>query len=247
MSAIGSFIRSSRLARQWGDVDLARLTGLSVEQVRDHEDGLLLIAYDIRRRYAVAMGLSIEQFEDCWRRHMNRLMVTVAAPGKIPVINLSPASEPRNYEEYGPDSGLGYTYVDRSPGQDDPTLFGVVVVGRSMTNPAGEPSIHEGDLVICRPAQRLDEVSDGSAVHVRFGPVRQHTCTIKCLYRMADGLLELRPYNPDFASLLSPVEDISRLSLIVECRRLWHPPPRRRVVVDEFAQLRGEDGDRGSN
>jgi len=244
MSAIGSFIRSSRLARQWGEADLARLAGLSVEQVRGHEEGAALIAYDIRRRYARALGLSIEQFEDCWRRHMNRLLLTVAAPGKIPVINLSPASEPRNYEEFGPDSGLGFTYVDRSPGQDDATLFGVVVVGRSMTNPAGEPSIDEGDLVICRPAQRLEEVPDGSAVHVRFGPARQHTCTIKSLYRMADGLLELRPYNPNFTSLLTSVDEIARLSLIIECRRLWHPPPRRRVVVDEFAQLRREDAGR---
>ncbi len=169
--------------------------------------------------------------------------MTIAAPGKIPVINLSPASEPRNYEEFGLDSGLGFTYVDRSPGQEDPTLFGVVVVGPSMTNPGGEPSINEGDLLICRPVQRLEEVPDGSSVHVRFGPVRQHTCTIKALHRQADGSIELRPYNPDFKSLFTHSDDIVRLSVVIECRRLWRPPPPPRIVVDEFAQRRRDIDD----
>jgi SOS-response transcriptional repressor LexA len=246
MSAVGLFIRTWRLAHAWDRQRLAKLTGLAADEIRRHEEGVTLAPLDVRRLYAIAFGLSIEEFEDHWRSHLGRLLVTAGDPGRIPVINLAPAGEPRNYEEFGLDSGQGYTYVDRGPGQEDDTLFAVVAIGHSMRHARHPDSIEEGDLVICRPVLRLEDVPDGSCVHVRFGWTRDNTCTLKQFTRVATGLVELRPINPSYESIQVEIDEIVRVALVIECRRRWRiPPVVRQVVVDEYSQTQARVNARG--
>lgn len=78
--------------------------------------------------------------------------------------------------------------------------FSLVCKGDSM-----EPKIHDGDLVAIR---KQPEVENGEIAAVRIG----EEATLKRVYRRA-GLLELRPENPDYESIILIGADMARATI----------------------------------
>jgi len=131
---------------------------------------------------------------------------------QIPVINQAPAGEPVDYEEFGVDSGQGYTYLPRSPWQvGDDLLFAFVVVGDSMA-----PEFQPGDYVVCRHVEP-DQIRDGEPCFVRLGAAHETACTFKRAFALGDRV-ELRPDNPRHRPRIVDKADILRMAPVVEKR-----------------------------
>jgi SOS-response transcriptional repressor LexA len=221
-----------RLAKKQNLDQMAKSLGTTPNHLRLVENGAVFPAAIERRSWAGRLGFAdLTDFDRQWRDGWTR--ITAAHRDEfIPIINKAPAGPAIDYEEWGIDSGLGFEYVPRSEGMDGEILFAVVVIGDSMT-----PAYSEGDLVIFRPLRQDEKIPDGSAVFVRFGSQRQHTCTFKSLYRRTDGRLDLRPENPRHSVIIAAGDEIERMALAIERRAgFWQRPKEKRVVRDEYAQ-----------
>ncbi|HSI13767.1 MAG TPA: XRE family transcriptional regulator [Chthoniobacter sp.] len=87
---------------------------------------------------------------------------------------------------------------------DDRRAFAIKVAGNSM-----EPALHEGDMVICSPAQQLH---NGDAAVVR---TRSENVYIKYWHKRGDRVL-LESANPDYKPIEYPVGEIAGAWPIVQ-------------------------------
>jgi SOS-response transcriptional repressor LexA len=221
-----------RIAKKMDVSAMARKLGTTPGRLQLVETGAAFPAAIERRTWAKKLGFAdLSDFDHQWRDGWAR--VTAAhRDGYVPIINKAPAGTPTDYEEYGIDSGRGFEYVPRSKGMDGELLFAVIIIGNSMS-----PIFLEGDLVIFRPIRQDEPVPDGSAVFVRFTAERQHGCTFKSVYRRSDGLLDLRPENPIYPTIVADGAEIERMALALERRpRFWCPAKEPRSVRDEYVQ-----------
>jgi SOS-response transcriptional repressor LexA len=209
MSVPGVYILGLRQGRRVDRQTVASATGIGVDRQRDIEEGYVAPTPVERDAYARHFGFaSLDEFDENWRTKMVQL-TKGESTGRIPVINLAPAGEPRSYEEAYPNSGLGYAYIDPPPGISGANLFAFVIFGDSM-----EPDYPDGDYAICRPASP-NEIIDGSPVFVRFGAAREHGCTFKKCYQAGPLHVELQPINPRCRSQIVLKEDIDRMAVVI--------------------------------
>ena len=231
MSPLGTLLRGLRIGKQLDVQSMASELGTSARRLELIERGSVFPAAIERRTWAVKLGFrDLLDFDRQWRDGWTRVTSAHRA-GFIPIINRAPAGLPVDYEEYGIDSGVGYEYVARSPGMEDEILFGVVVIGDSMS-----PDYVQGDLVIFRPLGQFDAVPDGSPVFVRLSSERDHVCTFKSFWRRDDGNLELRPENPKHQALIVKPQEIDRMALAIERRAQYWKQPAARRLCDQYAQ-----------
>lgn len=240
MSRVGVFLKGCLQTRQWDMATMAQTLATSQEQLQRVLSGAAFPPAVQRRAWARQLGFAdLLNFDDQWRQ---RKVITAQAACRnlIPVINQAPAGSPRDYEEYGLDSGLGFEYIPRREGQDGP-LFAVVIVGDSMF-----PAYGSGDLVVFRPVNPDEAVPDATPVFVRFGASRDHGCTFKRAYGAEEGWMEFRPDNPRHSSIFARREEIDRLAIAVERRAgYWDADNPVRCIADEHAhRLPEEDAPR---
>jgi hypothetical protein len=209
MSWPGVYILGLRQGARQDRIVVGAATGIDPDRQRLIEETEAAPTYQERRAYASHFGFAgVEEFDEGWRPRVVRLS-RGERKGMIPVINLAPAGEARDYHEVYPDSGIGYAYIDPPPGVAGPNLFAFVVVGDSM-----EPDYPQGCFAVCRPTPAT-EIPDGAAVFVRFGASRDHTCTFKRCYRVDALTVELRPINSRHGNLTVAKEEIDRMSPVV--------------------------------
>jgi len=232
MSRLGTLLRGMRLAKKLELPEMAGALGTTPGRLRLVETGAAFPAAIERRNWASKLGFAdLTDFDRQWRDGWTRI-TAAHRDGFIPIINKAPAGNPTDYEEYGIDSGVGFEYIPRSEGMEGELLFAVIVIGDSMS-----PVYLEGDLVIFRPIRQDELIPDGSAVFVRFTAERQHACTFKSVFRRGDGLLDLRPENPAYRTIVAAGDEIERMALALERRpRFWCPAKETRVVRDEYVQ-----------
>jgi SOS-response transcriptional repressor LexA len=240
MSRIGTLLRGMRLAKQKDLPAMAAQLQTAPRRLELVEIGAAFPSAAERRAWAEKLGFAdLLDFDRHWRDGWPAVCLA-QQDGQIPIINQTPAGPPIDYQEYGIDSSLGYEYVPRTDdmiGLENNILFAVIVIGDSMF-----PAWNQGDLVIFRPLRPQDSVPDGSPVFVRFSAERNHTCTFKRLWSRADGLIELRPENPQHQIMIVPPAEIDRMALAIQCRPNFASLPQRRLVRDEYAQEFPESG-----
>jgi SOS-response transcriptional repressor LexA len=240
MSIPGIYIRGLRQGRREEREQIARATGISVERQRLIEDAQAIPSYDERRAYARYFGFAcVQDLDENWRSKTIVLSMGELA-GRIPVVNLTPAGEPLDYEEQYPNSGIGYAYIDPPPGLVGPNLFAFVIIGDSM-----EPDYPEGSYAICRPTP-ADQIEDGAAVFLRFGAALDHTCTFKRCFRLDAQRVELRPINPRCRGDVVLKEQIDRMAPVVAVVPREPAPSGsgsvERRVVREDVQMSPDEG-----
>lgn len=234
----GAFLQAMREKKAMTQRDLKLLTGLGINTISAHENGHNFPALAVRKIYAKALGFpSVLDMDEAWRgSDSGKRRTSRGSPrGDIPVINLAPAGSPRAYNECFSDSGVGFEYIDRTPGLPEGDLFAFVVVGDSMI-----PEFQEGDYVVCQWAT-LEELEEGQPVFVRFGNRRSDECTFKRIYRARDGRIELRPDNPRHPLVIVEAEDILRIAAIAEVRRRTRWRAKVRTFDVSHSQLGPED------
>lgn len=232
MSPIATLLKGFRLASKLDPLSMSAKLGTTVDRLRLVESGGAFPTVRERRLWAGRLGFAdLLEFDNLWRDSWTRL-TRAHRDGWVAIVNKAPAGPPVDYHEYGIDTGIGYDYVPRPAGFDDEVLFAVVIVGDSML-----PVYRDGDLVVFRPLNPAETVPDGSPVFVRFTAGRDHGCTIKSVYRRADGLLDLRPENTNHPAMTIDPADVDRMSLAVERRPNFYLRPRHtQAVRDEWAQ-----------
>jgi phage repressor protein C with HTH and peptisase S24 domain len=207
----GSIVRQLRAQRGWKQKDLADLLEVDQSVVSRIEQGGRAL------QFASAFGLEPEQLES-QRAAMTRRR-TVGGPG-IPVINMAPAGNVINYEEYGFDSGQGFQYIDNL-GISDSMAFAVIVVGDSM-----EPGIRDGDYLILSPMDPEEPrpqqaaLKPGNVVYVRFSIEAKHDgCTISRFFPEDEGRIRLQKDNTKYPPILCERDHIQQLAVAVQVRR----------------------------
>lgn len=235
MSVPGNYVLKLRQERQLTFDQVAVSTGINPSTQARIEAGEAMPSYTQRRAYARLFGFDcVERFDEGWRSSRVPLCRGEAF-GRIPVINLAPAGEPRDYIEPYIDSGIGRAYVDPPPGISGPDLFAFVIDGDSM-----EPDYPSGHYAICRPA-KPEHIAQGQAVLVRFDESRDFECTFKCCYSLGPDQVELRPINPNHPSLMVPKAYILRMSPVIgvvapECGGLSQSRTAHRLVGEDVQE-----------
>ena len=172
-----------------------------------------------RRAIAHAGGLTLEDFDDRWRADtIDRTDGDESGNRGIPVINRAPAGVVVNYEEYGVDSGQGFTYIDRED-VSDPLAFAVIVVGDSM-----EPSIREGDILVFSPlgVPRPRVILEPQMVtFIRFSEdsAKRGGCCIARFAETDNKTLSFTKDSPKHDPFTVPREDIAQLAVAIDQRR----------------------------
>jgi SOS-response transcriptional repressor LexA len=147
---------------------------------------------DRLKRVSRALGYSRERLEQelraiiAWRplslRVASASMQETTAPRGVPLIaRVAAGSANHTAEIDAPRSTLPIT----TQAVGDADAFALEVVGDSMS-----PLFDEGDIVVCSPRAHW---SDGDPCFVEM---RERSDTVKCVYRLGDGRVELRPLNP---------------------------------------------------
>lgn len=218
MAAVGQVIRQLREEAGWGLRELEdalRKTGLnlSYQSISLREKGGVQVNPRERRHFAQAFGKSLDEFDAMWRGA--RVDRSVGSIG-IPVVNRAPAGMVIDYEEYGVDTGQGFTYIERGD-VDDELAFAVIVVGDSM-----EPRLYAGDYLVLSPmtVPRPKAVLDtGKVVFVRFGPEsRREGCCIAVYDGTDDGKVRFSKANARYKPFSVPREHIQQLAVAVDRR-----------------------------
>ena len=147
---------------------------------------------DRLKRVSRALGYSRERLERELRaiiarrplslRVASASMQETTAPRGVPLIaRVAAGSAYHTAEIDAPRSTLPIT----TQAVGDADAFALEVVGDSMS-----PLFDEGDIVVCSPHAHW---SDGDPCFVEM---RERSDTVKCVYRLGDGRVELRPLNP---------------------------------------------------
>lgn len=212
MTAMGAAIKRLREERNWTQAELGEKVGLDGTNIARRESGRTRVHPSERPLFAKAFGMTLIQFDEAWRDWS--VPRSVGGEG-VPIINQAPAGKIIDYEEYGIDSGQGYTYVDRGA-VDDAMAFGVIVVGDSM-----EPRLREGDCLILSPAdpyKRSDQLVDGKIVLVRFTTEHGGGCTVARYFREGDDQVRLQKDNPRYKPIVCNRAAIQSIAVGVERR-----------------------------
>ena len=227
MSAIGQAIRELRERRGWGQEDVSRESGLPLTLVAAHEAGQRIPSLVDRRHYARAFGFpTVLDFDDEWRGQ-RRPTVRGEQFRRIPVINLVPAGDAGDYVEGHGDSGYAMDWIDRGPGCEGDNVFAFRVHGDSM-----EPDFRDGDVCVCEWVDPED-IRDGEAVFVRFGPELDSRCTFKLVRRVDATSVALVPCNPVYPRAVVEKQHIVRMAPVLESRRkTQRTDAARRLVGD---------------
>ena len=144
------------------------------------------------KEIAKAVGFSRERLERELRaiiarrplslRVASASMQETTAPRGVPLIAPVAAGSANHTAEIdAPRSTLPIT----TQAVGDADAFALEVVGDSMS-----PLFDEGDIVVCSPRAHW---SDGDPCFIEM---RDRSDTVKCIYRLGDGRVELRPLNP---------------------------------------------------
>lgn len=146
---------------------------------------------DRLKRVSRALGYSRERLERELRaiiakrplsmRVASTSMQETTAPRGVPLLApVAAGSANHSAEIDAPRSTLPIT----TQAVGDEHAFALEVVGDSMS-----PLLDEGDIVVCSPRAQW---SDGDPCFVEM---RDRSDTVKCVYRLGDGRVELRPLN----------------------------------------------------
>ena len=161
---------------------------------------------------AIALGVSRNRLEADIRRIIAKRPLSMRVSGSmqesaatrgVPMIApVAAGSANHSAEIDAPRSTLPIT----TQAVGDEHAFALEVVGDSMS-----PLLDEGDIVVCSPRAAWQ---DGDPCFVEM---RDRSDTIKAVYRLGDGRVELRPLNPrrHRARIESDDQDTGRISRIV--------------------------------
>jgi phage repressor protein C with HTH and peptisase S24 domain len=213
MPKFGQTIARLRHAKGWDQRALATACGLGFSTIGRIET---LASANIQpanyARLARALGMSPEELDREWRS--TRIEQTQGDHG-IPLINLAPAGDIIDYEEFGVDSGQGYAYLPRGD-MEDPNAFAVKIIGDSMM-----PALAPGDNAIFSPNKYPPEkMPDGVIYFIRFSPdSRYHGCTVARAFREPDNQVLLIKDNPSYARRRVRSDEIIRMSALVRLIR----------------------------
>ena len=215
---MGNALRELREEHGLSQGELAEKMGFKDNSpVSQRESGKARISPGDIRKIEKALDLPAGAFEERWRSHWS-IQRPIRGNG-IPVINRSPAGEVVEYDEWGPDSGEGYDYIDRGNIADE-LAFSVVVTGNSM-----EPAIRDGDLLVLSPVMGVPkpavDLEEGMVVFVRIGEDADVPgCTIARWYPdPIAGMVRLHKDNPAHPPIIVPREHIVQLAVKVQHRR----------------------------
>ena len=161
---------------------------------------------------AIALGISRDRLDQELRRIIAKRPLSMRVSGSmqesaatrgVPMIApVAAGSANHSAEIDAPRSTLPIT----TQAVGDEHAFALEVVGDSMS-----PLLDEGDIVVCSPRAAWQ---DGDPCFVEM---RDRSDTIKAVYRLGDGRVELRPLNPrrHRARIESDDQDTGRISRIV--------------------------------
>jgi len=213
MPRFGETIARLRRAKGWDQRALASASGLGLSTIGRIET---LASANIQpanyTKLARALEMSPEDLDREWRA--TRIEQTKGDHG-IPLINLAPAGDIIDYEEFGVDSGQGYSYLPRGD-LEDPNAFAVKIIGDSMM-----PVLAPSDLAIFSPNKYPSEkMPDGVIYFIRFSPdSRYHGCTVARAFRESDNHVLLIKDNPTYARRRVRADEIIRMSVLVRLIR----------------------------
>jgi SOS-response transcriptional repressor LexA len=170
---------------------------------------------------AEAIGMSTGELDKAWRSQKIEQSIGDPVRRGIPVINKAPAGRVIDFDECGPDTGIGHWYIDRE-GITDPNAFAVVITGDSMNK-----TFKEGDFVIflpCDPDGHTHNgrvpVPDGHICYVRFAADSKHEgCTVAELWRGKDGKVKLVKENKKYSPMTVGAEEIASVAAYASLRR----------------------------
>ncbi|MBX3384556.1 MAG: LexA family transcriptional regulator [Phycisphaeraceae bacterium] len=212
MNPMGEAIKRLREERGWTQSQLGEKVGLDHTNIARRESGKTRVKANERFQFAQAFGMSVIEFDECWRQFAIRPERKVQG---IPIINRAPAGEAIEYDEYGVDSQDGMAYVDRGDIQDE-RAFGVIVTGDSM-----QPRLGDGDYLILSPVDpyRGDgKLADGKIVFVRFTQESGGGCAIARFFAEDNGMIRLQKDNPAYKAIVCHRETIQLVAVAIERR-----------------------------
>ncbi len=188
---IGAALREMIRDRRITQTALGNGIGRTQSQVSKILNGKVHFDADLLKRLSHALGISRELLERRLRSIIQRrpLSLRVAstsmqettAPRGVPLIAPVAAGSANHTAEIdAPRTTLPIT----TQAVGDADAFALEVVGDSMS-----PLLDEGDIVVCSPRAQW---ADGDPCFIEM---RDRSDTVKCVYRLGDGRVELRPLN----------------------------------------------------
>jgi phage repressor protein C with HTH and peptisase S24 domain len=190
--------------------DLALKIGITQSQISKRlKSGM---KRGVRREFAEAFGMTINEFDDLWRsKAVPQLQGDPS--GGIPILGAIPAGNGEG-TQWAYDQGIGEGYVSRGAvGVEDPLAYAVRVTGDSMA-----PELMDGELVICSPtAVQENGFEEGRIYAIRFGADLNHDATIKRVHLIstASQEIELVPENPRHPRIKVKTQQIDRAARVV--------------------------------
>jgi len=160
------------------------------------------------RKLAEGLSVTPDQFDRLWRgaRVPQQIIEDAATRSDIPVFDQIPAGNGDfDPTHLGDDNGLAERTIPRwLVGIDDPTAYGAIVRGDSMS-----PKYQDGDVVICSPQATH---SSGMVAAYRLD---SGECGVKMIVDLGDDRVELRPANDRHDVRIVTRESITRLARVV--------------------------------
>lgn len=211
MATIGEHIRDARKRAGLTLRKLAEVSGTGFGHLGQIERGEVVPRMDMVEKIADALGTSTESLVGGGKR----------APGRIPVINKSPAGPPVRYDSdqgAAAESHDAWEYIDRG-GVNDPDAYAIEVIEDSM-----EPTLRPGDRVILLPVTestpRRAHVKDGAIVLIRVGEQAPDPGTCFCRLRLnGDGSRWFLKDNPRHKPVMLERDWIEQMGVAIEVRR----------------------------
>ncbi len=218
LPALKALIRDRRVDLDISQQQMAEKLGIVQSHYSRLETGATNPSYVMRQKIAEALNIPFDEFEGQWKA--SKIGRTQGVPGKIPVLNIGPAGQIIDCDEWGVDSGQGYEYIDNESisSEDLSMLFALVVTGDSM-----QPTLLDGDYVVFRsmktPLHQKD-LQAGDVVSVRFSPESGHEGNWVCRFFTNDNessrLVKDNKLHPE---RIVPYEHIQQIAKAVELRR----------------------------
>lgn len=197
---IAEKIKTKRLSKGLTLDQVGEMVGVHRSSVKRWEDGEI---NDMKRKYIAALAKALDmspiEFLDMdWRENTPPPpnLLTSLHTRRVPMLGAVACGEPIYADgEYGE-----YVSVDGNIECD----FALTCKGDSMIG----ARIYDGDIVFVR---KQDYVDDGSVAVVLL----DDEATLKRIYHLADGRIELRPENPRFRSIVIGGENETRTCRIL--------------------------------
>jgi transcriptional regulator with XRE-family HTH domain len=215
--AVGQAITKLRESKKISQERLGELVGLSQESISRREKGTTPTPAAERKKIAVALGSTIEEFDALWRAA--KVHDRPAPPG-IPVINKGPAGNVQPYDHSHYSAGeyhQAWEYVDRL-GIDDEHAFALIIEGDSMA-----PALTEGDYVVFTPMsvpKPRATLRDGDVVFVRISEDAPRAgVSVGRWFAVDAETVRIQKDNPRYPALTVRREHITQLAKGIQHRR----------------------------